>query len=160
MTDREILAQLKKSYENLQDIRENGCNDHCTGQLENNHIQQLEVAMKKLSNIYSDFYDSLDNDAIIIKSSNFIDGIIQKTKRNGAILSDRDHRNILEQTHNMFNNIYQLRIDKDIRGYYELINNDGTSDYVGLDVLCNYEWYDDINYLNENLEKEEDYEIL
>ena len=32
MTNKEILAELKRSWEYLYDIRENGCIDHCTGQ--------------------------------------------------------------------------------------------------------------------------------
>ena len=41
MTDKEILAELKKSYEYLRDIRENGCYDHCSGQMETN-IDKLD----------------------------------------------------------------------------------------------------------------------
>ena len=36
MTDKEILAELKRSYEYLIDIRENGSIDHCSGQMKDN----------------------------------------------------------------------------------------------------------------------------
>ena len=36
MTNKEILAELKMSYEYLRDIRENGCIDHCCGQMKYN----------------------------------------------------------------------------------------------------------------------------
>ena len=44
MTNKEILAELKKCYEYLYDIRENGCIDHCNGQMEKHLIDKLEVA--------------------------------------------------------------------------------------------------------------------
>ena len=36
MTNKEILAELKRSYEYLRDIRENGSIDHCNGQMKDN----------------------------------------------------------------------------------------------------------------------------
>lgn len=158
MTDREILAQLKKSYENLQDIRENGCSDICNGQLSPYLIGCLNHVMEELCDIWDGVYDSLDNETISIKKDSIdrnINNLLENDEFNIPI-----YKKMLHQNQELFKNVYKVRIDKDITGYYELINNDGTSDYVGLDVLCNYEWYDDINYLNENLEKEEDYEIL
>lgn len=59
MTNKEILAELKKSYEYLRDIRENGCIDHCNGQMKDN-IDKLEVAISNLEDIYYDFYRTLD----------------------------------------------------------------------------------------------------
>ena len=44
MTDKEILAELKISYENLRDIRENGCIDHCNGQMKDN-VNKLDKAI-------------------------------------------------------------------------------------------------------------------
>ena len=43
MTNKEILAELKISYENLRDIRENGCIDHCNGQMKDNIDKLLEL---------------------------------------------------------------------------------------------------------------------
>lgn len=67
MTDKEILAELKKSYEYLQDIRENGCIDHCNGQM-NSNINLLEQAIDNISTIYEDFYKTLDVDNLRVKS--------------------------------------------------------------------------------------------
>ena len=44
MTDKELLAELKISYENLRDIRENGCIDHCNGQMKDN-VDKLDKAI-------------------------------------------------------------------------------------------------------------------
>ena len=66
MTDKEILAELKKSYEYLQDIRENGCNDHCGGQM-NSNINLLEQAIDNISTLYGDFYKTLDIEQLRIK---------------------------------------------------------------------------------------------
>lgn len=59
MTNREILAELKMSYEYLRDIRENGCIDHCTGQMKDN-IDKLDNILNDIESIYSDFYKTLD----------------------------------------------------------------------------------------------------
>lgn len=66
MTDKEILAELKKSYEYLQDIRENGCNDHCGGQM-NSNINLLEQAIDNISTLYGDFYKTLDIEQLRVK---------------------------------------------------------------------------------------------
>lgn len=66
MTDKEILAELKKSYEYLQDIRENGCIDHCDGQM-NSNINLLEQAIDNISTIYEDFYKTLDIEQLRVK---------------------------------------------------------------------------------------------
>ena len=47
MTNKEILAELKRSYEYLRDIRENGCIDHCSGQMEEN-ISKLDNAISNV----------------------------------------------------------------------------------------------------------------
>ena len=61
MTNREILAELKRSYEYLRDIRENGCIDHCSGQMEEN-ISKLDNALSNIEDIYYDFYKTLDKE--------------------------------------------------------------------------------------------------
>lgn len=68
MTDKEILAELKKSYEFIYDIRENGCIDHCLGQMETNLIQKLEVAKSNIEDIYYEFYKTLDKETLRVKS--------------------------------------------------------------------------------------------
>lgn len=65
MTDKEILAELKKSYEYLYDIRENGCFDHCTGQMEQN-IDLLDNTINNIRKIYEDFYKTLDLEDLIV----------------------------------------------------------------------------------------------
>ena len=67
MTDKEILAELKISYENLRDIRENGCIDHCNGQMEEN-ISKLDNAISNVEDIYYDFYKTLDKEDLRVKS--------------------------------------------------------------------------------------------
>lgn len=66
MTDKEILAELKKSYEYLRDIRENGCYDHCSGQMETN-IDKLDNILEEISDIYYDFYNGLDKKDLRVK---------------------------------------------------------------------------------------------
>ena len=65
MTDKEILAELKISYENLRDIRENGCIDHCNGQMKDN-IDKLNKAIDYIEDIYYDFYKTLDKETLKI----------------------------------------------------------------------------------------------
>ena len=67
MTNKEILAELKISYENLRDIRENGCIDHCTGQMKDN-IDKLDKAISYIEDIYYDFYQTLDKEDLRVKS--------------------------------------------------------------------------------------------
>lgn len=67
MPDKEILGELKICYENLYDIRENGCADHCDGQLENHLIKSLEVAKHTIEDIYSEFYKTLDKESLRVK---------------------------------------------------------------------------------------------
>lgn len=68
MTDKEILAQLKKSYEYLYDIRENGCEDHCSGQLKSDLIDKIEQAKENIIDVYSSFYETLDKESLRVKS--------------------------------------------------------------------------------------------
>ena len=65
MTNKEILAELKISYENLRDIRENGCIDHCNGQMKDN-IDKLDKAINYIEDIYYDFYKTLDKETLKI----------------------------------------------------------------------------------------------
>ena len=65
MTDKEVLAELKKSYENLRDIRENGCIDHCNGQMKDN-VDKLDKAINYIEDIYYDFYKTLDKETLKI----------------------------------------------------------------------------------------------
>ena len=67
MTNKEILAELKKSYEYLRDIRENGCVDHYSGQMEEN-IDKLDNALSNIEDIYDDFYKTLDKEDLRVKS--------------------------------------------------------------------------------------------
>lgn len=67
MTDKEILAELKRSYEYLYDIRENGCIDHCKGQMKDN-INKLELAKSYIKDIYYDFYKTLNKEDLRVKS--------------------------------------------------------------------------------------------
>ena len=66
MTDKEILAELKRSYEYLRDIRENGCIDHCTGQMKDN-IDKLDNALSNIEDIYFDFYKTLNKEDLRVK---------------------------------------------------------------------------------------------
>ena len=67
MTNKEILAELKISYEKLRDIRENGCIDHCNGQMKDN-IDKLDKAIDYIADIYYDFYKTLDKEDLRVKS--------------------------------------------------------------------------------------------
>lgn len=66
MTDKEILAELKISYENLRDIRENGCIDHCNGQMKDN-VDKLDKAINYIADIYYDFYKTLDRENLRVE---------------------------------------------------------------------------------------------
>lgn len=66
MTDKEILAELKRSYEYLRDIRENGSIDHCSGQMKDN-LDKLNESINNIADIYSDFYKTLDLESLRIE---------------------------------------------------------------------------------------------
>lgn len=66
MTDKEILAELKRSYECLRDIRENGCVDHCSGQMGEN-ISKLDNALSDIEDMYYDFYNTLDKEDLRVQ---------------------------------------------------------------------------------------------
>lgn len=71
MTNKEILAELKRSYEYLRDIRESGCADHCNGQMENN-IDKLDSILENIEDIYYDFYRTLDKEDLKVKKDIYI----------------------------------------------------------------------------------------
>lgn len=132
MTNKEILAELKKSYEYLTDIRENGCADHCNGQLEIG-IDKLDQSISNLEDIYRDFWDSLDDDLIISNKLDFFE--------------------------NDSKNIRKILIDKDISGGYEIVLNNGDSEFVSCEDV-DYKWYDDIEFLiNENDKNKDSFEM-
>lgn len=62
MTDREILAELKQSYDFLTDIEENGSNDHCCGQLAHDLTNKLIEAKDIISFVYNKFYNTLNEE--------------------------------------------------------------------------------------------------
>ena len=61
MTNKEILAELKIAYENIYDIRENGCYDHFLGQLDYDSIVRLDRIKNDLIYLYHSFYKSIEN---------------------------------------------------------------------------------------------------
>lgn len=66
MTDKEILAELKRSYEYLRDIRENGSIDHCSEQMKD-ILDKLDESINNVADIYSDFYKTLDLESLRVK---------------------------------------------------------------------------------------------
>ena len=119
MTDKEILAELKKSYEYLRDIRENGCFDHCMGQMEQN-IDLLDNTINNIEKIYEDFYKTLDLEDLIVPREIFGNIIVIS----GCVSGDYD--------------IY----DKDnfVIGNY--------IDFITCEDL-EYYWYDDKKFIND-----------
>ena len=76
MTNREILAELKRSYEFLYDIIENGNEVHCNGQLKADNINLLEEAKSKIEAVYRGFYKTLDKKEVTVnydKETYYID---------------------------------------------------------------------------------------
>lgn len=59
MTDKEILAELKKAYEYLEDIKENG------HQLRMAELYQVAEAQNKLIDIYSNLWEKTEEDITI-----------------------------------------------------------------------------------------------
>lgn len=80
MTNKEILAELKRSYEYLRDIRENGCIDHCSGQIEED-INKLDNAISNVEDIYYDFYKTLDKEDLRVRQ------LERKTNRDKVYIS-------------------------------------------------------------------------
>lgn len=76
MTNREILAELKRSYEYLYDIIENGNEVHCNGQLKADNINLLEEAKRNVEAVYRGFYKTLDKKEVTVnydKETYYID---------------------------------------------------------------------------------------
>ena len=67
MTNREILAELKQSWEYLYDITENGSELHCNGQAKKYLIAHLEKAKNEIEFVYAKFYDTLDNKDVLVE---------------------------------------------------------------------------------------------
>ena len=80
MTNKEILAELKRSYEYLRDIRENGCIDHCSGQMKDD-IKKLDNAISNIADIYYDFYKTLDKEDLRVRQ------LERKTNRDKVYIS-------------------------------------------------------------------------
>ena len=96
MTNKEILAELKRSWEYLYDIRENGCIDHCSGQMEED-INKLDNAISNVADIYYDFYKTLDKEDLRVRQ------LERKTNRDKVYISrcvDGDYE-VGEQLHCM-----------------------------------------------------------
>lgn len=72
MTDKEILAELKRSYEYLDDITENGSELHCNGQMSKELAMQLIEAKDKIAKVYSEFYKILDKNELYVKNGIYI----------------------------------------------------------------------------------------
>lgn len=76
MTDKEILAELKRSYEYLDDITENGSELHCNGQMSKELAMQLIEAKDKIAKVYSEFYKTLDKSELNIRNDIYISDVI------------------------------------------------------------------------------------
>lgn len=76
MTDKEILAELKRSYEYLDDITENGSELHCNGQMLKELAMQLIEAKDKIAKVYSEFYKTLDKNELNIRKDIYISDVI------------------------------------------------------------------------------------
>lgn len=72
MTDKEILAELKRSYEYLDDITENGSELHCNGQMSKELAMQLIEAKDKIVKVYNEFYKILDKNELYVKNGIYI----------------------------------------------------------------------------------------
>ncbi len=59
MSNKEILAELKCSYEYLQDIRDNGCIDHCSGQLRAEYAKRINHIAEEIDSVYFDIWNDL-----------------------------------------------------------------------------------------------------
>ena len=125
MTDKEILAELKRSYEYLIDIRENGSIDHCSGQMKDN-LDKLNESINNIADIYSDFYKTLDLESLRIKQ-------LEDSKDYKVYIgSDIDTDYI----------VYDINTKESYERYYI------TCEDVG------YYWYEDYTFLNKVEESE------
>lgn len=70
MTNKEILAELKKCWEYLNDIDNNGNAAHCGGQLNEDQMIHIHRAMNELAEVYSDFRETLDDEECMVNIKN------------------------------------------------------------------------------------------
>ena len=120
MTNREILAELKKSYEYLSDIIENGSEEHCDGQLSLKLVNKLKEAKDNIEETYSAFYRSLKYTETEIPINKF-----NKSKTKG---------------------VRYFKIDSDIAGDLAFVGDDG-NEYSATGNSFDYYWYEDEEFL-------------
>lgn len=125
MTDKEILAELKRSYEYLVDIRENGCVDHCSGQIENN-LDKLDESINNIVDIYSDFYKTLDKESLRVKK----------------LEDSEDYEVYIGSTIDIDYVVYNVNTKESYERYY-ITSGD-----------VSYYWYEDYKFLNKVEESE------
>ena len=126
MTDKEILAELKRSYEYLIDIRENGCIDHCNGQMKDN-LNKLNESINNIADIYSDFYKTLDLESLRVKK-------LEDSKDYKVYIgSDIDTDYI----------VYDINTKESYERYYITCED------------VSYYWYEDYTFLNKVEESEQ-----
>ena len=126
MTDKEILAELKRSYEYLIDIRENGSIDHCSGQMKDN-LDKLNESINNIVDIYSDFYKTLDLESLRVKK-------LEDSKDYKVYIgSDIDTDYI----------VYDINTKESYERYYITCED------------VSYYWYEDYTFLNKVEESEQ-----
>ena len=126
MTDKEILAELKRSYEYLRDIRENGSIDHCSGQMKDN-LDKLDESINNIADIYSDFYKTLNLESLRVKK-------LEDSKDYKVYIgSDIDTDYI----------VYDINTKESYERYYVTCED------------VSYYWYDDYTFLNKVEDSEE-----
>lgn len=121
MTDKEILAELKKSWEYLYDILENGSVEHCSGQMSVELCNKLRQSKDIIEDVYYDYFLELS------QNDDFIDSIrIKKYEYDDE----------------------KIYISNDVSGDY-IIKNDKeeVEDYLNCADL-EYYWYDDSDFLD------------
>lgn len=119
MTDKEILAELKKSYDYLWDIRENGCVDHCCGQINNKEtINALDVARENITKAYYDIYKTIPKEELRV-----------------------------EELEDNFKEDYKVYIAGDVSFDYEFVYNEEDVEMVSCGDI-DYYWYNDYNFLD------------
>lgn len=76
MTNKEILAELKKCWEYLNDIDNNGNAAHCGGQLNDDQMKHIHKAMNELAEVYSDFRSTLDDEemSVVVDNDTYLIG--------------------------------------------------------------------------------------
>ena len=125
MTDKEILAELKRSYEYLVDIRENGSVDNCSGQMKDN-LDKLDETINNIADIYSDFYKTLDLESLRVKK-----------------LEDSEDYNIYIGNYVDADYVVYNVNTKEIYDTYNITSGD-----------VSYYWYEDYGFLNDVEESE------